>query len=154
MDFVKKNWAKMAVSLVALVGVVLTTILLFTGPVKFPAPTPYADGLYMSNLYSLIAQMLFFVALAAYPILRMFDQTRRVASYVLLGLSVLAALFAILTITSAMDYVDAMRTLLADNDAQLWALDSASYAKFVNLIVFAALPFVYGLKKVLKKEQA
>lgn len=152
MDFVRKNWAKLAISLVALVGIVLTTVLLFTGPVKNPAAhLGYAEEMYMSNLYSLIAQMLFFVALAAYPILRMFDQTRTVASYVLLGLSVLAALFAILTITSAMDYVDFMRGALVGNDAQLWALDSASYAKFVNLIVFAALPLVYGLKKVFKK---
>jgi len=179
MDFVKKNWAKLVISILALVGVVFTAILLMTGPIKDVSLGEYTNGMYCSSLYTLIAQVMFFVAILAFTVLRMFESTKKIGNYVLLTLGVGALVFAILSMTSAMTYLDYARAqvqagyTLADTlpsgveieaiggitkeafvnslEVSDYSLTLGTYTKIVNMVLFGALPIAYAVKKLMKK---
>ncbi|NCB48058.1 MAG: hypothetical protein EOM55_00285 [Clostridia bacterium] len=180
MDFVKENWVKLVVSILAFVGVVFTAILLLSGPVRDVSLGEYTDAMYTSGLYSLIAQMLFFVAILAFVVLRMFESTQKIGNYVLLVLGVGALVFALLSMTSAVAYVDFARSeiqtgfAVADTlpagieieaignitkeafinklEVSEYALNSATYTKIINMMIFGALPIVYAVKSMFKRE--
>jgi len=180
MEFVKSNWVKLVVSVLALAGVVFTAVLFLNGPVKDVSLGQYTDAMYSSGIYALIAQMLFFVAILAFCVLRMFENTVTTSNYVLLALGVGALVFALLSMTSALSYVDFARSeiqngfTLADTlpsgveieaignitkeafvnklEVSQYALTSATYTKIVNMMIFGALPIVYAVKSMFKKE--
>lgn len=179
MDFVKNNWARLVISILALIGVVFTALLFLNGPVKDLSLGQYTDGMYTSSLYTLIAQTLFFVAILAFTVLRMFENTHKIANYVLLTLGVVALVFAILSMTSAVAYLDFARAeiqsgfTLADTlpsgveieaignitkeafvnklEVSDYALTLATHTKIVYMTIFGALPITYAVKNILKK---
>jgi len=179
MDFVKNNWAKLVISILALVGVIVTSILLFQGPVKDLSLGEYTNGMYDSSLFALIAQLLFFTSIVAYTVLRMFESTRAYSGYVMLALAVGALVFAVLSMTSALAYVENAATDIQNGfdlaetlpsgveieaignitkeafvnklEVSKFALTSGTYAKIVNMLVFAIMPIAYSLKKIIKK---
>lgn len=181
MTFLRKNWAKLATVTAALVGVVLTIILLIKGPVKDLTLVGFEDDMVRSESLKLVAQLIFFSSIIIYLLLRLFNATKKSSGYVLLVLSLAALILLIFSVTEAAAYVnDASDKIqnglaLAETlpggillpipgfgeitkeafinrlEVSRFKLTTATYMSFMNMIIFAIVPMIYSLKKILKK---
>ena len=82
MEFVKKNWSKMVIAVIALTGAILMLIPIITAP-EFN----FVGG------SQLLGPMLFFIGLFAQVVLKMFDKTKQYAMYALVAGGLLATIF-------------------------------------------------------------
>jgi len=84
MEFLKNNWLKISVASIALTMAILYTVLLFQ-------PTSAERELVtFIGAMQLVGPLLFFVGLLAYNVLKMFEKTKGISMYVILGTGVLA----------------------------------------------------------------
>lgn len=174
MEFIKNNWAKLILSVLMLVGTVLTIVLLTNGLVKDAATYgEYADKVAKSGLFMLMAQLVFFLGLFTYFVLGMFEKFDGIKKYVLLGVGVVCLIFVILSISFGSGYVSASQKIIDDNmeiakalpagaqkDAMLeglkvsqFNLTSAIFTKIASLIIFALAPITCAVGKIFKKSK-
>jgi hypothetical protein len=82
MEFLKKNWAKILVAVIALTGAVLMLV-----------PTFIADNITFIGASQTIGIIIFFAGVVAFLILKMIGKTKDYAKYVGLGISILVLTF-------------------------------------------------------------
>ncbi len=173
MEFVKTNWVKLTLALLAFTGTVLLSLLLLEGPVKDLSLLEHADAMQKSDMYMLLAQLLFFVSLFTYLIFSMFQQTKTISRYALAVLSVVTIVLIVLSMTNAADYMEAAREKIrlgyeqvklipagtvkdaAINQLEVseYALTSGIYTKILSILVMGLMPLVYSVKKIFSQDE-
>jgi hypothetical protein len=84
MEFLKKNWSKLVLAAISLVGAVLMLLPVFTTP---------ASELTFIGASQIIGLILFFLGILTYFILKMFDKTKLASKFTLLSTGLLATIF-------------------------------------------------------------
>lgn len=150
MEFLKKNYMKMIISAITLVGAILYLVLL----IKFDAPS---DTKYSNNLlFQHIAGLTFFTTTTAMMILSMFEVTKKYNKFVLCGIGALGIILVTVAIVNALgsdttkSIKDAMK-IPAYKDYATYTYLSSIVTLIMQLIVFGLLPLAHGIKKILKK---
>ncbi len=181
MKLIEKHWAKIAMGVVALVGLILTTILLSNGIVKDVTLGEYTDKVANSKFFMLIAQELFFVGLLSFCTLGTIEKCKKINNYVLMTIAVIALVFAILSFTNGSAYTNYAQDQITTGyktaealpsgvaipaignitkeqfismlDANQFTLTANIYGSIVNMLIFAVIPMVYAAKGIFTKDK-
>lgn len=146
MEFLKKNWSKLVISVLMFLAGLVYVIALFTTDDKIKVFEDHA---------AIAAAIVFFWGCVAYYVAKMLDQ--KWAKYVLLGVGVVATVFACAYLIYSIGLWDDYKTL--GSKTSLIEYLAGTHA-FTFLIVFGLIPLVKGVKKILccccseKKEKA
>ena len=133
MEFLKKNWAKLAVATVTGVGAILYFILLVTAPA----------GASLANIASLLGPFFFFTGMTMYIIMSLFGNSmvKKIAALTLALFGLLATIFMIILLVEACDV----------------SAGATGFDKNINvfpvvgmLFVFGLIPLIRGVQKVCK----
>lgn len=177
--FIKDNLARIALAVAGIIGVVFSIILL-TSVVKDESLGEFANSIYLSNLLFYTTQLLFFISLTTYLILRMFDSTKHIAPYVLLSIAVVCFVMLTLSLITTIEYVKHATTQIENNfnlaktlpdntiiseignitkesfvnKLKVWqnAITISVYSKLTNILIFAIAPLIYSFKKLTKNQ--
>lgn len=152
MEFLKKNWSKLVISVLMFLAGLVYVIALFTTDATIKVFETHA---------AIAAAIVFFWGCVAYYVAKMLDQ--KWAKYVLLGVGVVATVFACAYLIYELD-------IWSDIPSKIGGVSNpykpsmfeylAGTHAFTFLIVFGLIPLVKGVKKILccccseKKEKA
>ena len=137
MDFLKKNWSKIAISaLLFLAGLVYVIALIQTdATIK-----PFEDH---ANLF---AAVVFFWGMTAFFIAKMLEQDW--AKYVLLAVGIIGTAFAVCGLINSLDGLNSMNKMLPAGHKITVFEWFAAYHAFSLLILFGLWPLIKGIKKL------
>ena len=154
MDFVKKNWAAIALGAIALTGLIFALIQIINY-------LNIADDFEFGVLAYPLGVFLFFAGLLAASVCKLLSLEKNIIGFILIGTGVLAFIFILIGMLhiwndnagmgiSLSDMVSGIRSTVGDAEANFlrrWFLNPFIY----QMIVMGALPVVVGLKKVFCK---
>lgn len=171
MVYLKKNWLKLLVSAICLVGVILTFLLMCKGTVKTVLDPTYANDVALSAYFLLLAQFIFFLGIFVYCLLGTFENKKKIKNFVLLGAAIVALIFVVLCFAYGWAYMKNAQNsinqgynaikglpaaLTADTkqalDIAQFNLTSAIYTKIISGIIFSILPLLYTIRNFCIKE--
>ena len=138
MDFIKKNWSKLAIATLTGVMAILMLVLMATAP-SF-------DFVTFSGIFGLF---IFFAGTCAHCICKMFKHTKPFAMYVLATVGLLATIFlAIVWFDSFSGYKGLSAIPAAYRSSARWVANFGMFLPFAYLVAFGLIPLINGVKKI------
>jgi len=140
MDFCKNNWAKIAIAVLSLTGLILMLVNIFTiGDSTIGNPS-------FMNFAIYIGIAMFFAGILAYLICTMFGVCKCARAWILIATGLIVSLFITFTlIREISNYRDAAINLIP--------LRFTLFPIIVQLIVFGLFPFTWGIKQLARRSK-
>jgi len=183
MDFFKKNYMKLVIAVVLLVGAIFFIAQLvqyqaayhaFVNPAAaIPGAVQSSNDIMNANsfLFTYLAALTFFVLTLAAVILSMIPATKSYTKWVALSVGVLGTIFMFVAIVCALGsdtsafarqvasgHYDAFAAMLPDLIARKGEIAYLFFSRVVTLvtylILFGLLPLAFAIKKIVKKKAA